>query len=92
MKANYFSKQTFLYGIFEEIELRPEKVFYFKLSNHYVKVNFDKRVETFILTFEDKSTVIPDYVSFSNYDGLEFIEMIEKTIKHFAISFNYEED
>lgn len=91
MKANYFSKQTFLYGIFKEIKLRPEKVFYFKLFNHYVKVNFDKRIETFILTFEDKSTVIPDYISFCGYDGLEFIEMLEKTIKKFSIEFNEED-
>lgn len=88
MDLNELKKKILMYTVFEEIELRQDMVYYFKLIDNYVKVYFDEDINLFILNFKDKITVSPDFVTFSNMGGIEFIQIVEKTIDNFDLTFN----
>lgn len=88
MDLNELRKQILLCTVFEEIELREDIAYYFKLSDNYVHIYYDEEMRIFILNFKDKISVPPDFVTFSNMGGIEFIQIVEKTIDNFDIAFN----
>lgn len=88
MDLTILKRQLLMSTVFEEMEIRKGMAYYFKLRDNYVKVYFDKDLHLFILSFKSFISVPPDFVTFSNIGGIEFIQIVEKTIDNFDISFD----
>lgn len=86
MKTNYFNKQLLLSSIFDELE-KSRNEYYFRLSNCFLKVFFDKETQTFVLLFTDEIIVAPDFLSFANFDNYDFQMLVDRTIKNYGLLF-----